>query len=99
MRRGFSQALVTGRRIALPPVRVQERSASLPITEYLDDFKFDPQTKRVMGIAFEMTVAAVRLLDLTEPSKEIVAQKIIALTKEGMRNPDLLCEWALEDLC
>jgi hypothetical protein len=70
----------------------------MPITEYLDGFEFDPETRRVMGLAFEMTLAALRFADQTEPSKEIVAEKIIALAKEGMRNPDLLCEWALDDL-
>jgi hypothetical protein len=70
----------------------------MPITEYLDGFEFDPETRRIMGVAFELTLAALRLADPTEPSKEIVAKKIIALAKEGMRNPDFLCEWALDDL-
>ena len=26
----------------------------MPITPYLDGHKFDPETKRVMGVAFEM---------------------------------------------
>ena len=70
----------------------------MPITEYLDGFNFDPETRRVMGVAFEMTLVALRLADQAEPSKEVVAEKIIALAQEGMRNPDLLCEWALDDL-
>jgi hypothetical protein len=31
----------------------------MPITPFLDGHKFDPETKRVMGVAFEMTCAAV----------------------------------------
>jgi hypothetical protein len=90
------QAPVAERPIALPPERLEERI--MPITPYLDGHKFDAETKRVMGVAFEMTLAALRLTDWNDPSKEIVAKKIIALAQEGMRDPNLLCEWALDDL-
>jgi hypothetical protein len=70
----------------------------MPITPYLDGHNFDPEAKRVMGIAFEMTLIALRPGDRTDPSEEIVAKKIIALAKEGLRDPNLLCEWAVTDL-
>jgi hypothetical protein len=70
----------------------------MPITPYLDGHNFDPEIKRVMGIAFEMTLIALRLGDWTDHSEEIVAKKIIALAKEGLRDPNLLCEWAVTDL-
>jgi hypothetical protein len=69
----------------------------MPITEFLDGHNFDPDTKRVMGVAFEMALAALRLRR-SEPSKAMVAKKIIALANEGLRDPNLLCEWALDDL-
>jgi len=72
----------------------------MPITEFLDGYTFDPETRRVMGIAYEMACAAFRLRgDRTEGLKEITAKKIIALAKEGLRDPNLLCEWTLDDLC
>ena len=70
----------------------------MPITPYLDGFKFDPETKRVMGVAFEMTLATLWTAKRTDLSKEAIAKKIIALAKEGMRDANLLCEWALDDL-
>jgi hypothetical protein len=70
----------------------------MPITQFLDGFKFDPEAKRVMGVAFEMTRAALRLTDRDDPVIAIVAKKIIELAKEGERNPDLLCERVLNDL-
>ncbi len=70
----------------------------MPITQFLDGFKFDPEAKRVMGVAFEMTRAALRLTERDDPVIAIVAKKIIELAKEGERNPDLLCERALNDL-
>jgi hypothetical protein len=70
----------------------------MPITIYLDGYKPDPETKRVMGVAFEMTRAALRLVDREDPAVAIIAKKIIELAKAGERNPDLLCERALSEL-
>ena len=69
----------------------------MPISEFLDGLKFDPETKRVMGVAFETTCAAFRL-DKTDPIPETVAKKIIELANAGVRDPDQLCELALNDL-
>ena len=60
----------------------------MPITPYLDGDHFDPETKRVMGVAFEATMAALRLADREAPFATIVARKIIALAKAGESNPD-----------
>ena len=62
----------------------------MPITPYLNGFDCNPETKRVMGVAFEMTLAALRPAVRGEPIKEIVATKIIALAKEGLRDPNLM---------
>jgi hypothetical protein len=66
----------------------------MPITPF---FKFDPATKRVMGVAFEMTRAALRA-DRPDLAPETIAKKIIELATLGERDPDLLCERALIDL-
>jgi hypothetical protein len=70
----------------------------MPITQYLDGHSFDPETRRVMGVAFEIALAALRLADRTDPITEMLAKRIIALAKDGLRDPNLLCEWALDDL-
>jgi hypothetical protein len=70
----------------------------MPITIYLEGQKFDPETKRVMGIAFEMTRAALRLTDRDDLALTMVAKRIIELAKAGEPNPDLLCERVLNDL-
>jgi hypothetical protein len=70
----------------------------MPITPYLDGANFDPETRRVMGLAFEMSRAALGLADRADPAIEILAKKIIALAKEGIRDPHLMSEWALDDL-
>ena len=65
----------------------------MPIRPFLDGQTFDPETARLMGIAFEAARAAVnRPLDLTD---EMIARTIIELAKTGERNVDALCEAAL----
>lgn len=70
----------------------------MPITPFLNGFKFDPEATRVMGVAFEMARAALRLADRDDPAVAMIANRIIALAKAGERNPDLLCERVLNDL-
>jgi hypothetical protein len=67
----------------------------MPIRVFLNGAKFDAETTRVMGVAFEMARAALRSEGLGD---DIVAKKIIELAQAGERNPDLLCEKALESL-
>jgi hypothetical protein len=67
----------------------------MPITPYLDGFSFDAEAKRVMGIAFEMTCVALRI-SRTDPVAATVAKRIIELAKSGERNPDRLCDGALD---
>jgi hypothetical protein len=70
----------------------------LPITPYLDGFDVDPETRRVLGVALEMTRVALGLEDQGDLADKIIAKRIIELAKAGERNPDLLCERALEEL-
>jgi hypothetical protein len=70
----------------------------MPITPYLDGFQFVPETKRIMGVAFEAALSALRLADWSDPIVGIVAKKIIDLARAGESNPDRLCEQALIDV-
>jgi hypothetical protein len=65
----------------------------------LDGHRFDPETVRLMGIAFEMALVALqRTYGIVNPTREAVAQKIIALAKAGERDPERLCEEGLQAL-
>jgi hypothetical protein len=70
----------------------------MTIIPYLDGSKFDRETKHIIGVAFEMTCAALRLTDRDDLLVAMVAKRIIELAREGERNPELLCERALNDL-
>jgi hypothetical protein len=70
----------------------------MPIRPYLNGKQFDQETIRILGVAFEQVCIALRIGDCGDDVKNAVANKIIALAKTGERNPDLLCERALEDI-
>jgi hypothetical protein len=76
-----------------------DRAQAMPITPFLDGdgHSFDPETKRVMGVAFEMACVALRLSDRGDGANEMLARRIIELAKAGERNPDLLCEGVLNE--
>jgi hypothetical protein len=69
----------------------------MSITPYLlDEFDVDPETKRVLGVALEKTRVSLGLAD--DFANGIIAKRIVELAKAGERNPDLLCEGAIERL-
>jgi hypothetical protein len=79
------------------PACHQERT-TMPITPYLNGQQFDPETKRILGLAFELTCAALRIGECDDGVKQAIADKIINLAKGGGRNPEVLCEQALKDI-
>jgi hypothetical protein len=72
------------------------QTPSMPIRPHLDGHKFDPETIRVMGIAFEMALVGLRLADRGDLANEIIAHKIIELAKAGERDPERLCDGVLK---
>jgi hypothetical protein len=81
------------------PARGHQRVAPMPIRRYLDDHRFDLETVRLMGIAFEMALASLRATpDHADPVREMIARKIIGLAQAGERDPERLCDGALKDL-
>jgi hypothetical protein len=70
----------------------------MPITPYLNGERFEPETKRVLGVAFEQVCIALRIGASDDDVKQAIANKVIELAKAGERNPDVLCERVLEDI-
>jgi hypothetical protein len=67
----------------------------MPIRPHLDGQKFDAETIRVMGIAFEMALVAFRLADRGDLANQVLANKIMELAKAGERDPERLCDGVL----
>jgi hypothetical protein len=70
----------------------------MPITPFLNGQSFDPETRPVLGVAFEMTCTALRIGHCDDDVKQAIANKIIEFAKAGERNPDVVCEQALKDI-
>ena len=68
----------------------------MSLTPYLDDFDADLETKTVLGVALEKTRVSLGFVD--KFANGIIAKRLIELAKTGERNPDLLCEGAVEKL-
>jgi hypothetical protein len=66
----------------------------VPISEFLHGNNFDPETARVLGVAFELARSSVH----DDFPDDIIAARIIALAKDGERDADRLCELALSAL-
>jgi hypothetical protein len=60
---------VAERPVALPPER---KKRVMPITPFIDGMSFDPETRRVIGVAFEMTCTALHLSDRGDRANEII---------------------------
>ena len=70
----------------------------MPITPFLNGERFDLESMRVLGVAFEMVCIALRTGDCDDGVKQAIATKLIALAKAGERNPDRLCEEVVKDI-
>jgi hypothetical protein len=69
----------------------------MPIRHYMQGHRFDADTARLLGVAFEMALVAIQHADgLVAPTRDAVAQKIIELAKAGERDPERLCDEALK---
>jgi hypothetical protein len=68
----------------------------MPITPFLNGQKFDAETRRVLGVAFELVCVALRIGDCDDDVNQRIASQIIELASDGERNPDVLGERALK---
>ena len=68
----------------------------MPIRPHLDGQRFDAETTRLMGLAFETAIQALRNRGVHDPPREAIAKAIIDLAKGGERDPERLCDAALK---
>jgi hypothetical protein len=72
---------------------------AMPIRPYLaDGERFDAETLRILGIAFEMARVALGDPNQDDLTHETIARQIIELAKTGERDADRLCDQALTRL-
>jgi hypothetical protein len=68
----------------------------MPIRQYLNGESFDPETTRLLGVAFEFTIQALHNWGVDDPPREAIARTIISYAKAGERDPERLCDLAVE---
>jgi hypothetical protein len=71
---------------------------AMPIRAYLDGHRFDPETVRVLGLAFEICRAALKIEDGNDRAKEVIARKLIELAEGGVRGQEALVERLLDSV-
>ena len=60
---------------------------------------FDPTATHVMGQAFDCACRSLHEIgQLDNALKEVIAKRIVELARDGERDPDKLCEHALQTL-
>ena len=67
--------------------REANRKASVPITPFLQDQAFDPETGQAVANALVMTCQALGLSNRDDAMTQLVAEKIIELAKRGLNDP------------
>jgi hypothetical protein len=67
------------------------------IHRLLQDQAFEPEQIAAMAAAFEDALRQLGLIDRSDPLCEEVARKIIELGQQGVRNPQLLRQFAIKD--
>jgi hypothetical protein len=68
----------------------------MSITPFLDEFDADPETRRLLAVALEMTRVSLGLTD--NLADGIITKQILELARAGERHPDVLCEGVLKTL-
>jgi hypothetical protein len=95
---GFLVGYPTDKRSLQKPYCGLGRAAvfDMPIRQYLDGERLDPETTRLLGIVFETAIQALRNRGVVDPPREAIARAIIGFAKAGERDPERLCDLALE---
>jgi len=70
----------------------------MAIYRLLQEAAFAPEDINRMTAAYEAALRLLRLTDRTDPVTEIVAKKIIEVTRSGEHDPPRICARALKEL-
>lgn len=68
----------------------------MAIYRMLQGAAFDDRAVEALTSAYECALRELRLVDRTDPVTEIVAAKIIELARIGERDPQRLCDLAVQ---
>jgi hypothetical protein len=69
----------------------------MPIRPYLQGQAFDPDTVRVMGVAFENACKELGILDRHDAVTKIVARAVIDMAQRGFRDEGSLTAAVMQE--
>jgi hypothetical protein len=70
----------------------------MPIHRWLKDDNLPDDQIRVVNRAFDLAMKSLGLVDRNDPFTEMVAAKVIAAAKRGLRDPVAISEAAVSEL-
>jgi hypothetical protein len=70
----------------------------MAIYRLLENSAFGPEEIRCMTDAYEHALRTLRWLNRSDPLTEMLAKKIIAITRSGEHDPALISAQAIKDL-
>src|ERR1700694_3478180 len=66
------------------------------VIPFLRDVSFDPDTTHIMGKAFDRACKELQDIGQSDLVKSVIAKRIIEVAKTGERDPNRLCDRALQ---
>ena len=69
----------------------------MPIRKYISGAAFDPETIKVMIVAFNGVQVILNLANPDDPLVEIVAKKVISLASQGMTDSGEIARRVIAD--
>jgi hypothetical protein len=70
----------------------------MPIDRFLGDSNLHDEDVEVLNLAFEEFLQALGLFDRNDLVTKVVAKRIIAIGRTGLRDPVEICSLALKEL-
>lgn len=68
----------------------------MTIRRIVQNTAFGPSEIENMVVAYEAALRALHLTDRNNPATELVASKVVEVTKSGIRDPSEICARAIE---
>ena len=70
----------------------------MAIQKLLQNAAFEPKDVERLVMAYEQTLRALRLKDRSDPITQVVAEKIIAVGRMGIEDPEAISKLAIKEL-
>ena len=81
-----------------PPKCYPSKSDCMTIRRLIQNLTFSQDDIERLAASYEEALRALHISDRDDPVNEVIARRIIEGAREGMRDPNALCQMAIKDL-